>query len=214
MKCPHCLESFHSGWQTATFVENTLETWATLFQWCPACRKMIVMLKHFWRLDGDAPPEYDSWMIYPKGTARSPLPSDVPEEFAGDYREACLVLSDSPKASAALSRRCLQYIIREHYHIKRRTLSEEIQELIDSKQLRSDLSDAIDAVRNLGNFAAHPEKDTNTGEIIEVEPGEAEWLLDTLEQLFDFAFVQPARLKQKKDALNEKLSAAGKPLLK
>ena len=31
-----------------------------------------------------------------------------------DYEEAALVLSISPKASAALSRRCLQTILREH----------------------------------------------------------------------------------------------------
>ena len=31
------------------------------------------------------------------------------------------------------------------------------------------------------NFAAHPIKSMHTGEVIEVEPGEAEWLLDTLE---------------------------------
>ena len=50
--------------------------------------------------------------------------------------------------------------------------------------------------------------------MIEVEPGEAEWLLETLEGLFDFYFVQPAKLEKKRDALNKKLGAAGKPPLK
>ena len=36
----------------------------------------------------------------------------------------------------------------------------------------------------------------------------------TLEGLFDFYFVQPAKLKKKRDALNEKLKKAGKPPLK
>ena len=57
-------------------------------------------------------------------------------------------------------------------------------------------------------------KSTNTGEVIEVESGEAEWLLDTLEGLFDFYFVQPASLKKKREALNAKLTDAGKPPLK
>src|SRR4051812_47799701 len=35
-----------------------------------------------------------------------------PAEFTDNYREACLTFSDSPKASAALSRRCLQYLLR------------------------------------------------------------------------------------------------------
>jgi hypothetical protein len=44
-----------------------------------------------------------------------------------------------------------------------------------------------------------------------VEPGEADWLLDTIEEQFDFYFVQPAAVKRKTDDLNKKLIAAGKP---
>ena len=69
-------------------------------------------------------------------------------------------------------------------------------------------------MRVVGNFAAHPTKSTNSGEIIEVEPGEAEWQLYTLEALFDFYFVRTSELTKKRDALNVKLAAAGKPLLK
>jgi hypothetical protein len=47
-----------------------------------------------------------------------------------------------------------------------------------------------------------------------VEPGEAEWNLDVIESLFDFYFTQPALLKKKRDALNTKLKAAGKPEMK
>ncbi len=43
----------------------------------------------------------------------------------------------------------------------------------------------LDIVREIGNFTAHPLKDTNSGEIIEVEYGEAEWNLEVIEQLFD-----------------------------
>lgn len=83
-----------------------------------------------------------------------------------------------------------------------------------SNQLPSWLAENVDAVRIVGNFAAHPAKDTNTGEIVDVELGEAEWLLDVLEGLFDFYFVQPAIAKAKRDALNAKLKAAGKPEMK
>ena len=65
-----------------------------------------------------------------------------------------------------------------------------------------------------GNFSAHPTKSTNTGEIIDVEPGEAEWNLDVLELLFDHYFVAPEKLKQKRAALDVKLAEAGKPPLK
>lgn len=66
------------------------------------------------------------------------------------------------------------------------------------------------AVREVGNFAAHPMKDTNTREIIEVEPHEAEWNLDVLEELFDFYLVRAARAKAKVAALNVKLQQAGR----
>jgi hypothetical protein len=142
------------------------------------------------------------------------LSPNVPPEFGNDYIEACLVFADSTKASAALSRRCLQYILREKAGVKKSDLSKEIQEVLDSKSLPSDLADAIDAIRNIGNFAAHPLKSTNTGLILDVEPGEAEWTLDVLEQLFDFYFVRPAQLAAKRAALNQKLAEAGKPTMK
>jgi hypothetical protein len=44
--------------------------------------------------------------------------------------------------------------------------------------------------------------------VLPVEAGEAEWNLDVLEALFDFYFVQPAKLQQRKDALNQKLRDA------
>ena len=98
--------------------------------------------------------------------------------------------------------------------MKKSDLSREIDEVLASGLLPPHLADAIDGIRNVGNFAAHALKSTNTGEIMDVEPGEAEWLLDTLEGLFDFYFVQPALLKEKRDALNKKLADAGKPPMK
>ena len=70
-----------------------------------------------------------------------------------------------------------------------------------------------DGVRDDGDFAAHPTKSKSTGVVVDVEFGEAEWSLDVIEGLFDFFFVQPAVLQRKKDALNQKLQDAGKPLL-
>ena len=153
-------------------------------------------------------------IVYPKTTAR-PVPPEVDLAFENDFREACLVIGDSEKASAALSRRCLQKLLIEKAGAKEKaTLDSQIQEVLDSGVLQSQLADAIDAIRTVGNFGAHPIKSTHTGEVIEVELGEAEWLLDTLEGLFDFYFVQPAILERKRDALNKKLEEAGKSKLK
>jgi len=94
--------------------------------------------------------------------------------------------------------------------VKKADLADEIGQVITSGQLPSHLVNAIDAVRQIGKFAAHPIKNTSTGEIIDVEPGEAEWLLDTLEGLFDHYFVQPNILARKKAALNKKIAESGK----
>ncbi|PIT98445.1 MAG: hypothetical protein COT71_00530 [Candidatus Andersenbacteria bacterium CG10_big_fil_rev_8_21_14_0_10_54_11] len=151
---------------------------------------------------------------YPKGASRPPISTKVPEKYAGDYKEACLVLIDSPKASAALSRRCLQHLLQDEAGATKKNLFDQIQEVIDSGQLPPYLTSALDVVRNIGNFAAHPIKSKSTGEIVEVEEGEAEWNLDVLEQLFEFYFVQPSIIQQKKDALNKKLQDAGKQPVK
>lgn len=219
MKCPHCLENFHDKWHSNAITTDIDGYWGYTVTTCPACKRLVIYVGRFGLVDDRTGiPSHASLvreiMVRPKTPSRAPLPPEVPEKFAGDYREACQVFTDSTKASAALSRRGLQNLLRDHVGVKHSNLDGEIQQVIDSGKLPSHLAKAIDAVRVSGNFAAHPIKSTNTGEIIEVEPGEAEWLLDTLEGLFDFYFVQPATLERKRDALNAKLKDAGKPPLK
>ncbi len=151
---------------------------------------------------------FDEKMIHPLGAVRNSAPKEIPENIAKDFNEASLVEPLSSKASAALARRCLQNMLREK-GVTEKNLFDEIGEAMQT--LPSHLSDAIDAIRNIGNFAAHPMKSTNSGEIIDIEEGETEWTLDVLEQLFDFYYVQPAITQVKKAALDAKLNSAGKP---
>jgi hypothetical protein len=137
----------------------------------------------------------------------------VPSVLRADFDEAALVLPFSAKASAALSRRCLQALLRDR-GFTQKDLANAIQALLDSRQLPSGLADNVDLIRNVGNFAAHPMKDTNTGAILEVEPHEAEWNLEVLEGLFDFFYVGPAKDAQRRAAYNAKLAQAGKPAMK
>lgn len=48
----------------------------------------------------------------------------------------------------------------------------------------------------------------------DVELGEAEWSIEVIEAIFDFTYVQPKKLEDKRSLLNEKLKFAGKNLLK
>ena len=217
MKCPHCLTDFHDS-EVQGGLGNDIEgAWAIGQKKCSACGRFIFQLAvgRQWavthrQLIGES----RSFMVWPKVAARSPVPKEVPPEFSEDYLEACLVIADSPKASAALSRRCLQFLLRERGGTKSKDLAEQIQEVIDGRMLPSHISDGLDAVRTIGNFAAHAIKSKSSGEIVPVEPGEAEWNLDVLEALFDFYFVAPARTLAKREALNKKLADAGKPQLK
>jgi len=211
MKCPHCLQGYHSSAKKTHIGDDDCYSWWAMTEECPDCKKLVVILLAQPHVPGNSK---KTMLVYPKGFSRAPISADVPPGFAQDYTEACAVLNDSPKASAALSRRCLQSIIREKAGIKKSDLNQEIGELLKSGTLPTYLASSVDAVRTIGNFAAHPIKSKSSGEIFDVEPGEAEWGLDVLEGLFDFYFVLPAELQRKRDELNKKLTDAGKPSLK
>ena len=205
MKCPHCTVSFHEELSYKSLGWDDEYSWNVSHCICPACKKMII---------GVYNGANNSWIVYPKSLSRGPIPVEVDDvSVISDYTEACLVLSDSPKASAALSRRSLQYILREKVKVKHADLSVEIQEVIDKNLLPADLAENLDIIRNVGNFAAHPIKSKSTGEIVEVEPGEAEWNLEVLEELIEYTFVRPAKSRERKELLNIKLADAGKPTI-
>jgi hypothetical protein len=142
------------------------------------------------------------------------LPSEVPKHIAKDFWEAYMIQNLSPKASAALSRRLLQRLFHDHMGIKARDLNDEIETAITDKHLPAELQSELHAVRTIGNFGAHPIKVKNTGEIADVEPGEAEWQITILRHMFDEVFVKPAAAKKRLAELNKKLSASGKPEIK
>lgn len=218
MQCAHCLLQMHPIEQASQLGQDTDGVWAVITLQCPACKRFNVMLERG-TIGGGYAPNNRVWnaeerrFVHPKAHGRTPCPSEVPEAIGEDHTEACLVLADSPKASAALSRRCLQNVLREARGVKHGNLYDEIEEAIKSGSLPSHISEALHAVRAIGNFAAHPTKSQTTGEIVPVEVGEAEWNLDVLETLFDFCYVQPAKLAEKKAALDTKLRDAGRQAL-
>ena len=225
MKCPYCNSAFYfeaSGSWVLEYEDPEDENpsgFAIEHGFCPECGQLIVFSQ-----DGDYyEASNGSYLLHnrregvelliPKGFSR-PVEKEVPDSYRDDYQEAVTVLSISPKASAALSRRIMQHLLREECGVKHANLAAEIQEYITRDGIPSYLTNAIDAVRNVGNFAAHPMKDKYTDRIVDVEDGEAEWLLEVLDSMFDFTFVQPRRLEERKQRLNEKLKGMGKPHMK
>jgi hypothetical protein len=156
--------------------------------------------------------EVDGFEVVGPASARMiyPLPhiefdSSVPKEYAEEFNEALSIKDLSPKSSATLSRRLLQRILREHFNLKnKRDLKEEIEGFIKLADAPAYLTEAVDEIRVIGNYAAHPTKYQDTGEIVEVEPDEADWLLDVIEALLEFAFVQSSIATTRKSKLDAK----------
>jgi hypothetical protein len=88
----------------------------------------------------------------------------------------------------------LQGMIRDFCGISRRRLIDEINELrrrVEAGQapagVQADTVEAIDHVRGIGNIGAHKEADINV--IIDVDPAEAQVLIELVELLFDEWYV-------------------------
>lgn len=231
MICPHCgvgIRFEESG--SIDFVNENLSQGRNSVGaqitggFCSECNGLILFKKNgifngFSR--GDYEPmewwlqeTHEELLLYPKNKFNIVLPSEIPLNYVQDFMETYHVCSISAKASAAISRRILQQILVNEYGIERRNLSQQIDDFIVLPGIPSYLADSIDAVRQIGNFAAHPVKSLNSGEVVEVEEGEAEWILEVLQSLFDFVFVQPSKQRARIDKLNQKLHELGKPQLK
>jgi hypothetical protein len=220
--CPHCLVAFHPYFQKSTLKAGNREQVVMYYGVCPDCNQYILYYKfepytEFSRSSvsttGD-PEQLEATLVYPRQKSRKALSGHIPTSYIKDFQEAVDVLPVSLKASAALSRRLLQRLLEAVGNITKDDLAKEIQQVLDSEQLPTHIAEILDAVRNIGNFSTHPLKSQRTGEIVDVEPGEAEWNLEVLEALLDFYFVQPARTKERKDNLNKKLNDLGKPNMK
>lgn len=223
MKCPHCRVTIHANFNNTlngNCGKNILSYqyyWTTSLAECPSCHEAIVLITRE-TLDQAYPrssklDEKKVWQAYPQHSVREKASPEVPNDLSVDFNEACLVLEISPKSSAALSRRCLQNLLRLQ-GFTQKDLAPAIEALLKAGNLPSHLAQSVDSIRNIGNFSAHTMKDTNTGQILPVEPHEAEWNLDVLEGLFDFYYVAPAKEQAKRAALNAKLATVPKPPMK
>lgn len=138
-----------------------------------------------------------NWQLKPNSSAKQ-YPDYIPQPILNDYNEACLIRDLSPKASATLSRRCLQGMIRDYWGESKNTLNEEIKAIKD--QIDPIAWQAIDAVRKIGNIGAHMEKDIDL--IIDVEPNEAQMLIGLIEMLLKEWYVaRYERQKQLEDLI-------------
>jgi Domain of unknown function (DUF4145) len=209
VKCPHCFIDFHDEWvEIAIGQDSDRVDWTVSTTPCTSCGKLTIDLVSDHVLDTAHARRVRIW---PRGSVR-PVAPEVPQGYAESFRTACELLDVSPEASAAFSRRCLQALLRREAGAKPGRLVDEIDFVVDNGNLPSRLSENLHVVREIGNLGSHETENKNArpGEIVPVEPAEAEWLVEVLEGLFDHYFVTPERDKSRRATLAKKLKAAGR----
>jgi hypothetical protein len=216
MICPYCAVEMHPKNPDRGSLHGATQMWYLRDDQqrrvsavaCPRCEG--VMLLHSDLMISEpvhgesSATEENIFLLLPRSSGRKPLPPEVIEPYRGLYNEAALILQDSARASAALSRRCLQHLLREEAHAPKSDLFHEIEWALANAGLPGYCTESLHDLRVIGNMAAHPNKSTATGDYLEVEPGEADWTLDTLDALFGFYFIEPARTAARKAALAAK----------
>jgi hypothetical protein len=193
------------------------------------CRKMTLRLELVKRVDDqntynnwELGARIHKWSVLPQSEAK-PQPDCIPKPIRDDYYEACSIRDLSPKASATLTRRVLQGMIRDFCKIqlKDNRLVAELRELRKQAETNTaargvelDSVEAIDHVRGIGNIGAHMEADINV--IVDVDPDEAQKLIELVELLFDEWYVaSEARAERLRSigviAAEKKLAKKGPP---
>ena len=228
MKCPHCTVMILPDWNTGTIKPKSskemehddyfqrgpyIETaWIWEATECPACNNEIINIS-LMAVDDPAEP-LTQHLAYPRFPKRKPIGDAVPETLRADYIEACNILPASAKASAALSRRILQAVLNEQGYesdVLYQQVDAALKEDSPGKVLPSSIQGTIDAVRNLGNIAAHPITDESRLQVIDVESDEAEWCLEIIEALFEHYCSTPStKGKKRLEKLDAKLARTDK----
>jgi hypothetical protein len=137
--CPHCGIFGEQQWEELTSGEFPLENHPKLCR-CWRCKRISL-----W---------FGGMMIIP-ATGGAPPPSpDLPESVRADYDEARAVAGRSRRAAAALLRVAVENLC-IHLNGPQRNLDEHIGLLV-AKGLAEETAEMFDAVRLVGNNAAHP----------------------------------------------------------
>ena len=151
----------------------------------------------------------DEWIAVPRRAQPRRVDPLVPEAYAQDYIAASVILDDTPKASAGLSRRILADLLRDYGNHSQRNISDQINSFIGDLKNPRHLRENLHTLREMGDFAAHTQKDV-AGMIIDVNRDEAEWTLNVLDGLFDYYIVSPAKDAEMRSKFGEKIKRAGR----
>jgi hypothetical protein len=196
MQCPHCRHEFDTKPHTFALGVDPDGTWQVASTRCPTCDRLIVSLCT------DNGCSYPAW---PAGSMRPWLSPDIPAQLAAEYHTASQVLHYSPEASAAISRRLLSRFLADYLDAGEGDLAQQIDAAVAMPQIPGYIKEALVALSQVAKLPANETKSLYPQALAGAEPGEAEWLLDILDPLFEFYFVQPAHMQRKVALLEEQI---------
>ena len=240
MLCPYCQAEVDEKWQSLHFIDNNqtsgvsqlpsqlqiqrqvepdppvLEVHTTRVTWmrCPneKCWKPLLRIWAQAIRSGMVVQQrvtVEDFIALPRWPSDRTVSEDVPDDYRKAFLEAAAILERSAQGSAAISRRLLADILTEQ-GFAGQELSKQIDAFMADSSAPAFLKPNLDHVREVGNFAVHTQKSTNTGEVIPVEPGEAEWMLEVLDTMFQHYYVAPAKASQQRAAMDAKILEAGR----
>ena len=154
--CPFCKGIASHEWRNGLSHEiepSTKLSNIIIVAQCQACLRSSIWLKSQYPLESEE--ENYETLLYPKTSTVDEMPNpDMPSNVREIFDEASLILDDSPRASAALSRLAIELLMDE-LEADGKTLYNKIGDLV-SKGLPKTIQQALDSVRVIGNNAVHP----------------------------------------------------------
>jgi len=202
MECPHCRAELTAKPHVFALGIDQDGTWQVSNTRCPVCDRLIVNL---------CTKEGCTYPAWPVSSTRALLSDDVPTDYSDDYHTAEQIIFFSPEASAALSRRSLHIFLATQVRAGHGGLADQIRQATLAPDLPAYLKQALSKLAAIAKLETDSPKSLHPEALSAVEPGEAEWLLDVLQSLYDLYFVEPARMQRKQDALEESVAPPAPP---
>jgi hypothetical protein len=140
----------HWGYPSRTVVDYGGGEWAyrengtipaLIFSKCEACNREAIYI--------------DGQIVLPAETDAPPPAVDMPKDCMPDYEEARSILPRSPRGSAALLRLVIQKLL-PHLGSTKKTIDGAIGELVAAGKIKTQIQQALDTVRVIGNESVHP----------------------------------------------------------
>ena len=200
MQCPHCRADFEGKFHTFALGMDPDGTWQVSSVRCPTCDRLII------NLCTDQGCTFPAW---PVSSVRPPLSDDVPVELTAEYHTASQILAFSPEASSAMSRRLLHRFLAEHVGAGTNSLAQQIDQANRMAEIPQYVKQALRALAQVARLDEDQAKSARPEALAPVRRGEADWVLDVLEMLFDLYFVQPAAMERKRALLEERSGLVG-----